>query len=472
MGKSKIQNPKSKIQYISAYEEILEGYLRTGEEAFLLESYELGKKMLKKGLSTKFIADMHFRSLEKVKRKIVLGEIRDAGHNPAIPFLELTMAFGLAFRDQLGALLRFTEIVEAGKRQWEKTFDAISDAISLHDSQGFVIRANKAFCDLLGKTFKEVLGQSPWHLFYDRNSPPDGCPLAKCLSYLKNRANPLTGQRANGPNLQPVSCETYIPKVDSYFIVTVTPVGDGAITPLFFLRTMKDITKRKKREKEEKEFQQKIRKEVALAEEREQRRIAQDIHDNLGHTLIIAKRKIQKLDDNLTTDSGTSGAELKKIANLLDQTISQTRTLTFDLYPPMLDDLGLIPTIEWYTEGFASKTGLKIDVIKTGKSQTLSKPTSIYLLRAVKELLNNILKHAEAHEVMLAIHRPESTFRIVIDDDGKGFNVEKSLKTARGYTGGIGFVNIRQWISDMDGRFLVESTPGQGTRVMIEVPIR
>jgi len=191
MKKPEIRNPKSEIEYIPAYERILEGYLRTGEEAFLLESYELGKGMLKSGLGTQFAADMHFRSLEKVKRKIGLGEFPDAGHNPAIPFLELTMAFGIAFRDQLGALLRFTEIVEAGKREWERTFDAISDAISLHDSEGLVIRANKAFCVLYGKTFKDVIGQSPWRLFHDRISPPRWMP-AGGVSASPNTRDKLT----------------------------------------------------------------------------------------------------------------------------------------------------------------------------------------------------------------------------------------------------------------------------------------
>ncbi len=447
-------------KYILAYERILEGYLRTGEEAFLLESYELGKKMLKNGLGTQFAADMHFRSLEKVKRKIVLGEFPDAGHNSAIPFLELTMAFGIAFRDQLGALLRFTEIVEAGKKEWERTFDAISDAISLHDSEGLVIRANKAFCNLHGKTFKDVIGQSPWRLFHDRISPPDGCPLAECLPHL-----------THGTNLQRVSCETYIPKLNRYFVVTVIPVTDGTIAPSFILHTMKDITTRKKREKEEKEFQQKIRREIVLAEERERRHIAQNIHDNLGQSLAIAKRKIQALDSNLTTDSSPTGTDAKEIANLLDRMISQTRTLTFDLYPPMLDDLGLIPTIEWYAEDFASKTDLKINLIRTGKPATVSRLASAYLFRAVKEILNNTLKHAEASEVMLAIHGSESALRIVIDDDGRGFNVDERLKTATGVIG-IGFVSIRQWISDMEGRFTIESTPGHGTRVVIEAPIR
>lgn len=234
---------------------------------------------------------------------------------------------------------------------------------------------------------------------------------------------------------------------------------------------MKDITARKKRKKKEKEFQQKIRREIVLAEERERRRIAQDIHDNLGQSLAIAKRRIQALDSHLTTDSSPSGTDAKEIANLLDRMISQTRTLTFDLYPPMLDDLGLIPTIEWYAEDLASKTDLKINLIKTGKPATVSRLASAHLFRAVKEILNNTLKHAEASEVMLAIHGSESALRIVIDDDGRGFNVDERLKTATGVIG-IGFVSIRQWISDMDGSFSIESTPGHGTRVVIEAPIK
>ena len=234
---------------------------------------------------------------------------------------------------------------------------------------------------------------------------------------------------------------------------------------------MKDITKRKKIENDEKAFQQKIRNEVALAEERERRRIAQDIHDNLGQTLAIAKRKIQEVHADLTTGSGDPVTDTKEIAHILDQMIGQTRTLTFDLYPLMLDDLGLIPTIEWYAENFASKTGLKINVIKTGKPGMLSRLASIYLFRAVKEILNNVFKHAGAQEVILATHSSESRLRIVVVDDGRGFDVDSMRKMSMG-TSGIGFVNIRQWASDMDGSFFVESTPGHGTRVVIEAPVK
>jgi PAS domain S-box-containing protein len=446
-------------EFISTYEKILEGYLRTGQEVFLLQSYDLGKKMIQNDLSTEFAADIHFRSIERVKRKIISGKFQDRGYNPNIPFLELTIAFGLAFHDQLDALLRFIEIVEAGKREWEKTVDAIGDAISLHDSDGFVIRANKAFCNLLGKTFQKVIGESPWSLFYDRESPSDGCPLAACLSILRNKAD-----------MKPVSYETYIPKLKRHFLVSVIPVRDGTITPLFVIHMMKDITKKKKRENDEKVFQQKIRNEITSAEEHERRRIAQDIHDNLGHTLAIAKMKIHKVETDLT-GSSKPATDIQEIAHMLDQMIEQTRTLTFELYPPMLDDLGLIQTIEWYADSFASKTGLKINVIKTGKPGTLPKLASVHLFRAVKEILNNVFKHAGAQEMILAIHGSESRLRIVADDDGRGFDVD-SLQKISMNTPGIGFVNIRQWVSDMNGSFFVESTPGHGTRTVIDVPVK
>ncbi|MBW2569729.1 MAG: hypothetical protein JRD93_15790 [Deltaproteobacteria bacterium] len=332
-------------EYMSAYEKILEGYLRTGQEVFLLQSYDLGKKMIQNDLSTEFVADMHFRLLERIKKKNISEEFRDRGYNLNLPFLELIMAFGLVFHDQSGALLRFAEIVEAGKKE------------------------------------------------------------------------------------------------------------------------------RKKRKNDKKSFQQKIRNEIVLAEECERRRIAHYLHDNMGHALTIVKMKIQEIHSNLTSDSGESLIDIKEIAQMIDRMIGQTRTLTFDLYPPILDDLGLIPTIEWYAESFASKTGLKINVIKTGKPGTLSSLASVYLFRAVKEILNNILKHAGAQEVMLVIHGAKSRLRIVVDDDGMGFDINSVRKMPVG-TAGIGFVNIRQWVFDMDGAFFVESTPGHGTRVVIEAPVK
>ena len=221
-------------EYLRAYWEIMKGFLDTDEEIFLLQAFDLGKQMLNDGLSTEFAADMHFRTLEKVGNGLRVIE-EEERRKAELPFLELTIAFGMAFRDQLGALLRFMERIEIARREWETSFDSITDPIAIIDFKGCINRANKAFYTLVGKekAFQDVIGQPCWRLFYDTGKPPEGCQLPGCA--------PLSLHL-------PASYELYIPKLSRYFTTSFHPVHDNTGVSSYLVYTMKDITERKRME--------------------------------------------------------------------------------------------------------------------------------------------------------------------------------------------------------------------------------
>lgn len=227
-----------------------------------------------------------------------------------------------------------------------------------------------------------------------------------------------------------------------------------------------------KRQEQEKNFQQRIRQEIVLAQERERRVLAQDIHDQLGQNLAIVRMKIQEAKTKLPQESSKLVGHLDESTALLKEMIQQTRTLIFDLYPIMLDDFGILRTIEWHVKEFYSRTGLKIKFIKEGApgEPSRSRSVSIHILRVIKELLNNVLKHAEADEVVVTVHGSDSMFGIVVADDGKGFDPDNIFKSPHDFKG-IGLFSIREWVSGLGGKFSIESKPDSGTRVFIEIPI-
>ena len=226
----------------------------------------------------------------------------------------------------------------------------------------------------------------------------------------------------------------------------------------------------KMRQEQEKTFQRKLQEETVLVQAKERRVIAQDIHDHLGHSLAILRMKIEEVKAKAAEGSAETGPSLNNSIKLIKEMIQQTRTLIFDLYPVMLDDFGIVRTIEWHVKDYQSKTGLEIKFIQAGTPTEPPRAVSIYLLRVIKELLNNVLKHAEADHVIVTVRGSDSVFEVIVGDDGKGFDPESILKSP-GKFSGIGIFSVREWVLGIDGKFSIESMLGSGTSVTIEIPI-
>lgn len=204
---------------------------------------------------------------------------------------------------------------------------------------------------------------------------------------------------------------------------------------------------------------------LANAEDRERLRLATDLHDSIGQSLSLLKLNLHPLTQHLAPDSAT-GSAIRKALALLDDIIKQARTLMFDLYPSMLHDLGLVPTLRWYGEQVKSQA--QVNVSEIGAKQSLPPPLVSYLFRAVKELLGNAIRHGKARVIVVAVHWRSKTLRIVIDDDGGGFDPEIVLapKTQRG----LGLAGIKERLLSFSGTMFVESSPGHGARIALEVP--
>jgi len=226
-----------------------------------------------------------------------------------------------------------------------------------------------------------------------------------------------------------------------------------------------------KRREQEKTFQGRLREEIVLAQEQERHILAQDIHDHLGQGLAMVRMKIQEAKTKLPQESNKIEAYLDESIRQLKEMIQQTRTLIFDLYPIVLDDFGILRTIEWHVEEFYSKTGLKTRFIKEGSPGEPQRSVSIYIFRVVKELLNNALKHAKANEVVVTVYGSDSVFGVVVADDGKGFDPDNIFKTPLDFKG-IGLYSIREWVSGLGGKFSVDTGFGNGTRVVVEIPLK
>ncbi len=205
---------------------------------------------------------------------------------------------------------------------------------------------------------------------------------------------------------------------------------------------------------------------LASAEDTERRRLAADLHDSIGQSLSLLKLNLEPLAEATTADTARQHGFVNSL-QLLNDIIKQTRTLMFELYPAMLQDLGLVPTLAWYGEKLSSNA--QVTVSETGKSQTLSTDQASYLFRAAKELIGNAVRHGRAREIMVAVHWRPDLLKIVIDDDGCGFDAVTVLapQTQRG----LGLAGIKERLVSFKGKMLIESEPRLGTRIIMEVPL-
>ncbi len=223
------------------------------------------------------------------------------------------------------------------------------------------------------------------------------------------------------------------------------------------------------REEEALRYQAQLRRlssELSLTEERERRRIAQDIHDRIGHTLTTAAMKLRLLQDQKTL---SGPARLDEIHALIDQSIQDTQSLTFELSPPVLYDLGLEAALDWLAEQTQKQHGIPVAFVDDMSDKPIDESLRILLFQAVRELLFNVVKHSQAKKAVVSTAKEGDNIRIVIEDDGIGF--EASKKDPQLKRGGFGLFSIQERLRQQGGRLEIKSGSNAGSRVTLISPM-
>jgi PAS domain S-box-containing protein len=250
----------------------------------------------------------------------------------------------------------------------------------------------------------------------------------------------------------------------------IAPIRNERGKVTHFISTQRDITERKRAEEKVKTYQEQLQSlasELSLAEERERRRIATDLHDHIGQTLAITKMKLGALRESLSSDGEKGNTKLlSEIWGLVEQTIKYTKSLTFELSPPILYELGFEATIEWLGEQMQKQHGILFRVESDGTPKPLEKDVSVLMFQAVRELFMNTVKHAGATKARAWITRSNGTLQILVEDDGVGFDLSKIEKNT------FGFFSIRERLKHFGGTFIIDTRPGEGTRVVLTAPIK
>lgn len=235
------------------------------------------------------------------------------------------------------------------------------------------------------------------------------------------------------------------------------------------LRT--EIRERRRAEKKIRDYQDQLKclaSELSLAEEKERRVIATELHDRIGQALAVIKLKFLELHCNRMRCQFQEN--INDLRVLLDQAIGDTRNLTFEISPPILYELGLVPALQWLAEGFQQQHHVRVNLSVWGHQPGLSDDIKVTLFKAAREFLMNAVKHAKPQQIWINAMFDRHEAKVVVQDNGCGLAGAGDAPVSS-YHGGFGLFSLRERAGYFGGSVDLSPADGGGARATIILPI-
>ncbi len=210
---------------------------------------------------------------------------------------------------------------------------------------------------------------------------------------------------------------------------------------------------------------------VIKAQEEERRRIARELHDETSQSLTGLIIGIKMVEETIPKTMPDLRERLANIKDLAHQTLNEVHTMAVRLRPSILDDLGLAAALRSYGKELSDNTGIRVDMQLMGLTERLTPELETVLYRVVQEALTNVVRHAEAHNCRVNLRRQEQAVRVMIEDDGRGFEPGQTM-ASEGSGRGLGLHGMRERIELVGGTIEFESRPGAGATIFIEAPLK
>lgn len=337
-------------------------------------------------------------------------------------------------------------------RDYRSLFENAHDAIWFHSSDGIILAANKATEKLTGYDTESLVGMNVSSFLLE-----DELKLAREV-----RRKLLADEAFDQPYEQKL-----IRKDGSLAASMLTSsliVLDGQ--PIGFQHIARDIT-------EEKKMQDNLRfylQQITQAQEEERKRIARELHDDTAQSLFAISRQIDNFMRDDANLSATHIAFLQGIRHLIGDTLHGVRQFSQDLRPSIIDDLGLIPAVQWLVEQIKGEHNILAELTVLGSQRRFPLEVELILFRIAQEALRNVYRHAQASKVEVIIEFKKSSFHMAISDNGKGFQLPKNVGDLS-RIGKLGLVGMQERVALLNGSINVESKPGRGTVVSMQAKI-
>ena len=343
------------------------------------------------------------------------------------------------------------EQLRVSEENYRQLFENANDAIWVHDRDGRIVVANKVCTKLMGYTEQELIGMNVRGLL-----SPESLRAAREV-----RDKLLKGEvlEAYEQELVKKDGTVGVMKLASSLVTT----RDGQV--IGFKHIARDIT-------EEKRMQDNLRfylQQITKAQEEERKRIARELHDDTTQELVALSRLLDTLGDGSERLSEQAVERLDELQTRVDRIIRSVRRFSQDLRPSILDDLGLVAALESIADDLTEQHGIATQVKVTGEQRRLSPEKELLLFRIAQEGLRNVWRHSQASTASVAVEFGQNKLRIVVQDNGKGFQLPMRLGDLAA-AGQLGLAGMHERAQLIGGTMTVESALGKGTTITATVP--
>ena len=199
------------------------------------------------------------------------------------------------------------------------------------------------------------------------------------------------------------------------------------------------------------------------AQETERRSISRELHDEVGQTLGAVLMDAGALANRIPASDNASHRYLDNIRTLTDASLNAIRNIALLLRPSMLDDLGLIPALEWQAREVSRRCGVKVKVKAENVSDALPDAVRTCVYRVVQEALTNVSRHSGAKNAEVAVEQTADSLLLTVSDDGSGFDLQKTRR--------IGLLGMEERVKQLGGTLETKSQPGSGTTLRVTLPL-
>ncbi len=469
-------------KYAPIFDSIAEGITITdlagnireiNEAAIRLHGYDSKQELIGRSAFDLIASKDHPRAIKNMKRTLDKGSVRNIQYTFLLKDghefdAELSAAVIKDARGNPQGFVAVTRDITERKqmedalwksREWYRNlFENSQAGIASINLEGRFIYVNNGLCEIVGLSKKEILNRHFAEIIY----PDDRQKILKKYS------------RGYKINQKMVDLEFRIMHKSGRIIyVNTTPTAfsiDNNELQGFFSIII-DITKRKEAEAQLLAYQTKLRSlasQISVAEQRERRRIAMAVHDNVGQNLALCNIKLGFL---LETVPSAYVNYLQEIRSIIQQLIEDLRALTHELASLGLYKFGLGAALKSLGDEIFKPQGIEYLFEEDSQPKPLDENALALLHQIVRELYFNIIKHAQAHKVRVSIKSCNNNIKIIVKDDGVGFDVTAVTSGKEG-DNGFGLFSVRERITYISGSIKIESEPGHGTRVTLVVPLK
>ncbi len=386
-----------------------------------------------------------------------LGIAMGNQHDDTSSKLDLLTASGEAIGIAIGhALLALeqkviTQQLQLSEELYRGLFENASEAIFICSSIGRIISVNRACEQLTGYSNQELLNTTIYNLF--------------CAEGLNEVKQLFSGAQKEETQREDTElCLIKKDRTEAYVELKVSPL-QRADESMGLQAIVRDIT-------EERRLRQNMQyyiTQITRVQEDERLRISRELHDDTAQVLISLSRDLDALMSDELKLPKAAIKRLQKLYETTDSVLEGIRRFSQDLRPSILDDLGLVPALEWLASDLEKEYGIKSEVSITGNQRRLQPESELAIFRIAQEILSNVKKHSQASTVEMTMDFGEDALTLIITDNGQGFYVPQRTSDLVLY-GKLGIIGMRERARLVGGTLIVQSDMGSGTTVTLRVP--